>query len=157
LKLFPYRYATRLNHSENDPIRVAKALLQWAEAITYPDSPIFPVIVSHLLTTNDYSSCPYIIRRILARELFKVNSREDLVAALVAGGWAAYKRWDPKKGKAQSFVTWLSWTIPFETCKFLYWRAIKEDDTLLQEENTVESRDDIIDLTLNEFLLRRNR
>jgi hypothetical protein len=90
-------------------------------------SPVVKQVASRLLRHVGGGTVPRVIRDLLASEIIRVYGLEDFKAALLLGCAEACMKFIP--GKGSDIPNWLSWNVPNETAKWVYWRELHSLDT----------------------------
>lgn len=134
MKIFPKYYVRRL-YIASSLEEIIKTLTPWKMAVLYPGSPFLRQIASYFFPEG--SNTPRFFKQILGDEILRVMGAEDLGSVIDLAIVASYRRFNPK---GVDLITWLSWMIPYECSKWVYWRELHS--VLLDEK---------VDVALNEF------
>lgn len=119
MKIFPRYYARRLYRTTSLE-EILETLISWKTLVLRPGSPFLRQIASYFFPTG--SSTPRFFKEVLGDEILRVVGREDMESIIDLAIVASYRRFNPRGGTG--LVGWLSWTIPYECSKWVYWRGL---------------------------------
>ena len=130
MKIFPKKFVSILYRFEGSP-KFFEVLKDWANYVSYTNSPILRQVASYHLRDFGFSNAPRDIKQDLGNYIFESIGVDDFTQTILLAGVEGVRGYDSSRGNC-SLVNYLSWYIPYRVSRLTAW-VIKPNITYLED------------------------
>jgi hypothetical protein len=115
--------------------------MPWVKETASEAGPFFWQVSSYYLKKHGGSYAPRLFKKIISKEIIKLNEEEDLRSIILLSIIESYREYNSSKGSVD-LVNWISWMVPYKVSKMVTWRVthpVEPSDLCVDEPQVLDN------------------